>query len=376
MTAGTARPAGSAQVHAEITGLAARALQRAGDDPDRAWAALAAAGLLGLAVPAARGGDGLGVAEVCAVIAETGRAGAEVPVAATLALGVLPLARWGTPAQQADALDPVVTGGAVLTAALGEPSAPLTATPRTVGATAGGGYVLRGVKTRVPFAGRAHRVLVPATVDGTPGVFVVDPRLPGVSVTPGVAAGAAPADRLELRDVRVGPGALLPGGGAALADLCRLGAVAAAALADGLLDGALRLTAAHVAGRHQFGRPLVTFQAVAQQLADVHIAARTTHLAALAAAAAVADPAGPAGDAWADPEVAALWVVDQARTAMATCHHLHGGTGLDAGYPLPRYSAALTDLAHQLGGTDPCLDALADRLAARPATGLPGGDPC
>ncbi|MEU4691623.1 acyl-CoA dehydrogenase family protein [Actinoplanes sp. NPDC023714] len=58
---------------------------------------------------------------------------------------------------------------------------------------------------------------------------------------------------------------------------------AACALGDGALAGALDLTAAHIRTREQFGRPLATFQAVAQQIADVYIAGRTLHLAVLSA---------------------------------------------------------------------------------------------
>ena len=52
------------------------------------------------------------------------------------------------------------------------------------------------------------------------------------------------------------------------------------AYANGLVAGALRLTADYVANRKQFGKPLSTFQTVAAQLAEVYIASRTIDLAA------------------------------------------------------------------------------------------------
>ena len=48
----------------------------------------------------------------------------------------------------------------------------------------------------------------------------------------------------------------------------------AGAYAAGLVAGALRLTADYVAQRHQFGRPLSTFQTVAAQLAEVYTSPR------------------------------------------------------------------------------------------------------
>ena len=53
----------------------------------------------------------------------------------------------------------------------------------------------------------------------------------------------------------------------------------AVAVADGVIAAGLALTAAHVRTREQFDKPLATFQAVAVQIADVYIAARTVHLA-------------------------------------------------------------------------------------------------
>ena len=58
----------------------------------------------------------------------------------------------------------------------------------------------------------------------------------------------------------------------------------AAAFGDGTLAGALELTTGHVGTREQFGKPLASFQAVAQEIADVYIASRTMHLAAMSAA--------------------------------------------------------------------------------------------
>jgi len=55
------------------------------------WAAMADAGLLGIAVPEAHGGAGLGVLELCLVLEEVGRHTAPVPALAALALGALPV---------------------------------------------------------------------------------------------------------------------------------------------------------------------------------------------------------------------------------------------------------------------------------------------
>jgi len=141
----------------------------------------------------------------------------------------------------------------------------------------------------------------------------------------------------------------------AVADLYQLTLAGACCLADGALAGALALTTEHVAARHQFGRPLATFQAVAQHIADVAIASRTLHLAALSGCWRL-DTGREAGP---DLDVAAYWLADQAPTALRTCHHLHGGTGMDVSYPLYRYSALVKDLVRLVGGADYRLGLLA-----------------
>jgi 3-oxo-4-pregnene-20-carboxyl-CoA dehydrogenase alpha subunit len=131
-------------------------------------------------------------------------------------------------------------------------------------------------------------------------------------------------------------------------DLQRLSIAGACAYGDGLLAGALDLTASHVRTREQFGKPLATFQAVAQQVADVYIASRTLHLAAWSAIWRLADGRDPDDDL----AVAAYWLTEEALPALHTCHHLHGGVGVDASYPLHRYYSATKDLVRLLGGVE------------------------
>jgi 3-oxo-4-pregnene-20-carboxyl-CoA dehydrogenase alpha subunit len=70
-------------------------------------------------------------------------------------------------------------------------------------------------------------------------------------------------------------------------------------------------------------------------------------------------------DAGRDVDVAAYWLAEHGPAALRTCHHLHGGLGMDVTYPLPRYSALMTDLVAFVGGASDRLD----RLGAREAAG-------
>ncbi len=121
--------------------------------------------------------------------------------------------------------------------------------------------------------------------------------------------------------------------------------------ADGLLTGAMDLTADYVRTREQFGRKLAEFQAVAQQIADVYVDARAVSLVAAEVTRRLS-----AGQPLADDLAIASYVVcDRAVSAAQTCHHLHGGTGVDITYPLTRYFSRLVDVNRLLGGADRAL---------------------
>ena len=85
------------------------------------WKELAAADLLGTALPESVGGNGGGFVELGVLLAEVGWSVAPVPVYATLALGADPIARHGNDEQQQRFLPGVVAGTRILSAGLAEP---------------------------------------------------------------------------------------------------------------------------------------------------------------------------------------------------------------------------------------------------------------
>jgi 3-oxo-4-pregnene-20-carboxyl-CoA dehydrogenase alpha subunit len=323
------------------------------------WKELAGAGLLSLAVPVELGGDGLGVRATAAVLTVVGRHAAEVPALATLALGVLPVARSADRAVRRHLLAGVAAGDIMLTAAIREPSDPLPRVPRTTVT----GSAVSGVKVGVPDAAAARWILVPASHDSRAEgvVAVIETGADGVSCQPTRSSSGRPEFTLRLEETPVRY--LLDGCNPAM--LYKLAIAGVCAVADGVLAAALELTTEHVRSRQQFGRPLATFQAVAQQIADVYSTARTVHLATMAAcwqldtAGAEVAATGVAATGVADVDVAAYWLAACGPKALRTCHQLHGGLGMDISYPLPRYSALMTDLVAMLGGAEYALDRLA-----------------
>jgi alkylation response protein AidB-like acyl-CoA dehydrogenase len=294
-----------------VAALAAEVL--AAPDP---WKELARAGLLDV--------SSLGLLDLTTLLTEIGRRSPSMQALATLMTGALPLARWG----YRDLLPAVASGELILSAAIRE----LSATSVTDG-------TITGTKIGVPYAAQAHRLLVSAVS----GVALVDPREATLTQTPSSNGEPEYTVRMDGAPIET-----MLGGPDCVRDLDQLSVAGACALADGAVAGALALTRDHVATREQFGRPLAAFQAVSQQIAEVYIASRTMHLATLAACWRL-----DAGlDAGADLGVAGYWCAEQAPRSVRTCHHLHGGLGMDATYPLHRFSSLVADLVRYLGGAE------------------------
>ena len=70
--------------------------------------------MLGIAIPEAQGGGGYGFLEAALVLEQIGRTVAPIPYYATVVLGALPIAKFGTDAQKAALLPGVASGETIL----------------------------------------------------------------------------------------------------------------------------------------------------------------------------------------------------------------------------------------------------------------------
>jgi alkylation response protein AidB-like acyl-CoA dehydrogenase len=310
-------------------------------DRENSWKALVDGGVAALPVPERLGGDGVGLPEVATVLTEMGRHGAVTPALATLGLGVVALLDLASDEQQ-DRFLAGVGKGAVLTAALNEPGAALPDRPATTFANGR----LSGTKVGVAYAEQADQMIV--TADSA--VVVVSPKADGVQLVRTPTSNGSDEYTVTFADVAVPDADVLAGATAHRVNQLALAAIGA--YADGLVAGALRLTADYVANRKQFGKPLSTFQTVAAQLAEVYIASRTIDLAAKSVIWRL-DEGRDADD---DLDVLGYWLTSQAPPVMQICHHLHGGMGMDITYPMHRYYSTIKDLTRLLGGPSHRLD--------------------
>ncbi|WP_026919702.1 acyl-CoA dehydrogenase family protein [Gordonia shandongensis] len=320
-----------------------------------AWAALAASGVTVLPLPESVGGDDQRLDALAPLLHRAGHEAVVAPLIGTLVSGLL-LADAPAATDHARAL----TEGGWHAVAIGESGRALGQTPTTALTLVDDGIRIDGVKTGVLAADGAAGIVVVA--DG--GVAFVPTDAPGMRIERTTSSSGWGEYTVTLDGVTVPRSSLLADDPHAAIDAYR---AAVAAYADGLVAGAVKRTADHVSTREQFGRPIASFQAVGQQLADIYVVSRTMNLVATTAAWELAD----GRDAAEDLATAMYWVAAELPATMRTMTHLHGGIGVDVTYPLHRYFSLAKDLARLTGGAHRALGVLADLTAP---TGTTGGD--
>ena len=346
----------------------------AGDIDRELWQRLAKSDLPGLALAEEYGGSGLDPVAWCLVLREAARVLARVPLLETGA-AALAVQRYGSDEQRRRLLPEVAAGRLLLGVAPHGRTGhePADQAVRAEADAAGGGWLLHGTQTAVPYAQVMDRIVVPARSDRGTLLLLVDPRGPGVELRRQVTAHGELAAELVLDGARVDAAAGQLGEPAPDAanwlHLRGLLIVGNAALCLGLGEQILRITAEYTGKREQFGHPVATFQAVAVQAADRYVDLRAMEVTlwqaawriGLAGGGSEADPGRT--PLAADLATAKVWSAEGVRAVAATAQHLHGGMGADLDYPLHRYHAWAKHLELFLGPAPAYEQEIGDILA-------------
>ena len=331
---------------------------RRGGGPGRAdealWATVVEAGWTGLGVPESVGGAGFGSAAQAAMFVEAGRSLPPVPLLGTAGMAVPVLAAAGAP-ELKGVLDGAPTAALVVTRA----ASPL-GTAR-VRATTGEPGELRLDGTAPAVLDGAVAGLFVVVADSREGlvVGVLAAEAPGLTVSVVDTADVTrPLADLEFRGCVA---RRLEMEGPALQAALGAAAVSVAAELVGTAAQAFDLTIEYLRTRHQFGRPIGSFQALKHRCADMATDLTLVHELVFACAAALDRP----GEDSADALIAAtlMRAVAVAGHVGAEAVQLHGGIGFteehDIGLyyrravvtaaALPRSVRQLEDLAGLLG---------------------------
>ena len=156
-----------------------------------------------------------------------------------------------------------------------------------------------------------------------------------------------PREIVELDSVAVTAAAAAPGVNTEV--LRRRGAFARACLMTGALERVADLTVGYANERVQFGRPIATFQAVAQHLVRL---ASETHLAVMAFQVAVA-AVSHRGFEGAGLEIGCAKAVagEAADVGTARAHQAHGAIGMTQEYDLHQLTRRLWSWREEYGST-------------------------
>jgi len=343
-----------------VTDDSLRVLERDGQWFHRkAWEELAKSELLGLALPESVGGGGMGLIDLFQILHQVGRTAAPVPALATLVTSALPIAEFGTEAQQAKYLGGVASGEAILTTALLEPDSRLPTAPATRAEHDGERWRISGTKHAVPWLAEASWLLVPAATDGGIGLFVVDPMGSGVSLESQVATNDEPLSRVTL-DGALADGLIgdLDRGAHIVEWMLARARLGGCAVMLGAAEAALFMTAKYTAERQQFGVPIGSFQAVKQRAGDMYIDVQAMTVTLWQAAWRLSEGL----DASKQVEIACFWAADGGHRVVVGAQHLHGGMGFDRDYPLYRLFLLVKQLEFFMGGASGSLSRLGELL--------------
>ena len=275
-------------------------------DPEP-WQALVEAGALAVLVPHADGGLGLDETYLVPVLEEAGRVALPLPLTET-ALVAAPLGVAGSIV----ATDLGAPGGVVASAQFAEV------------------FLLVSDRGLRLYGADEVEVEPVETVDASRHCGRVQPQAAGRCVTEDPAAAAAAFDR---------------------------GVLGAAAELVGLSRTMLELTVDYAAQRHQFGKPIGSFQAVKHHLADARLQIEFAAPVVLYAAHAVAHGQPDAGRSVSQ----AKWLAGEAAAVTGRAAlQCHGAIGYTTEHDLHLYLKRSWALARSWGGSD----FHADRVAA------------
>jgi alkylation response protein AidB-like acyl-CoA dehydrogenase len=319
--------------------------------PPSLWKALAAAGVLGLAVAEHHGGSGGALSDLAVFCIEAGRALCPTAVYGTVLAG-LAIQALGTPEQCATWLPELCDGTRAATVALWNPNDANLITP-TVAARRepDGGWRLDGCAEFVADADVADHVVVSAgTESGATVAFVVAVDAPGVAREALSVMGGYRAFRVSFTGVAVTEslGAECGVGEDALHRLANIAVTMSSLDLVGVGEAALSRTVDYTTMRHQFGRPIASFQAAQHLVADMHIALAGARLAARSALFWLSK-----GDtATRATAIARMQAATAAKLVTLDAHQLHGGMGFVVDTDLHLYSERARVLSTIGGGAD------------------------
>ena len=322
-----------------------------GEFPHDFHRALAADGWLGVCVPEAYGGSGLGISEAAVMMHAIAESGAGFSGASAVHMnifGLNPVVVYGTDEQKRRMLPPIVAGKEKACFAVTEPNAGLeTAKLQTRAERRGDRYVVNGAKIWISTAQVADRMLiltrttpveqVRKPTDGLSLFFTaLDRRFVEVREIEKMGRKAVDSNQMFIDNLEVPVEDRIGEEGqgfASIIDGFNPERILVAVEAIGLGRAALKRAAAYAKERVVFGRPIGKNQAIQHPLAECWMELEAAELVAMKAAWQYDNgmPCGPAANA------AKYLGAEAGFKACQTAVMTHGGYGYAREFHVERY---------------------------------------
>jgi acyl-CoA dehydrogenase len=311
------------------------------------WAQMAELGWVGMNIPEAYGGMGLGFFELSVVLEQLGRQLAPEPFLSTVLLGAQVLLRGGSETQKQAYLPSIAAGETVVTVAYAEAKSRFALDRiETKLLREGDTLVLDGEKTQVLDGHVADALIVSVKSAAGISLVLVPKDTPGLTIVRQNRIDCRNVAIARFSNVRVPASFLLGNEGAGLSVLQQsvdIASIGLAAESLGAAEQAFEMTLEYIRVRKQFGVPLGSFQALQHRVGRLFIKLALTRSAVLAAAQSVDHRPESLAEfatlAKARAEETFIEVVNEAV-------QMHGGVGVtdehDIGFYLKRARAVQT----------------------------------
>jgi butyryl-CoA dehydrogenase len=310
-------------------------------------AQMAAQGYLGAIIPPEYGGAGLDFLTYGLIVEEVGRACSSMRtvVSVQTSLVASALLRWGTEEQKRTYLPKVCSGEWLGCFGLTEPDTGSDAVnQRTRARKTDGGWAITGNKMWISMGNHASFALIFAQTDPELAhrglaCFLVDTSLAGFSsqeIHGKMGLHGSDTASLALDDVEVGADAMLGevGDGFKVAmSALDSGRYSVAAGCVGICQGCVEESVAYAKERHQFGRPIASFQLVQAMLADMKVETDAARMLTWRAGA-LKDAGKPNTT---ETSIAKLYATEAAVKCANTAIQVLGGSGYVDDHPVERY---------------------------------------
>jgi butyryl-CoA dehydrogenase len=262
---------------------AASGIDKIGTHPTEIFQKLAEYDYLGLYLPSNFGGSDAGFLSFALIVEELSRVSGAVAsiVVNHTVKAAYTICQWGTERQKQAYLGSLCKGEKVGAIAIDEPGAAVGAGPdKVVAVKQDSGYVLTGKKVYVANGGAADVYIVIAATTPEMGpkglsAFIVDANTSGFSVV-------RVSEKMGLRGCQSAEisfdNAFVPqenllgpenGAQALLAEIAAVASVAEGAQVVGIAQAAMKDAAKYAKQRVQFGRPIASFPAIQNMLAEI-----------------------------------------------------------------------------------------------------------